>query len=474
MIAFVRYLLFFILLFLSQFTISQTVLDEKALTEDFDVFQKALEEIHPGLYRYTEKEDFDTLFSNARLRLSEVHSQEDFYRLLTPLIDAIHCGHTKIHPEEAMGHRLYFNKEHVFPLKLHFEGDKAFVVGSYTESQLPLGAEVRTINGQTIAQLLERLLPFFVSDGRNKTLKYSELNMFFSEAYANMVEGPISFSIDYTYQGQKHSASIPSISGTVLQQQQQKEASLKGVHAPYSFHINDSNVGVLRIASFWEEDPRVSFKRFLKSSFKELKAKGIEKLIIDVRDNEGGIDRRGALLLSYLMGEPFSYYDRLEVASNKKADLGVHAAYPKFYGLKRLFISQEGGRYFWKGNKNLKEQKPQEDHFDGEVYILTNGRSFSVTAEFAAMAHHLKRATFIGEETGGGYYGNNSGSFVLATLPNSKLTLGIPMMAYYMKVSDYPCTDSGVVPDYPVSQTLEAILNHQDLVMEFALQKTKE
>ena len=25
------------------------------------------------------------------------------------------------------------------------------------------------------------------------------------------------------------------------------------------------------------------------------------------------------------------------------------------------------------------------------------------------MTHHLKRATFVGEETGGGYHGNNSG-----------------------------------------------------------------
>jgi C-terminal processing protease CtpA/Prc len=106
--------------------------------------------------------------------------------------------------------------------------------------------------------------------------------------------------------------------------------------------------------------------------------------------------------------------------------------------------------------------------------VLTNGASFSVTAEFAAVTHFLKRATFIGEETGGGYYGNNSGTFVIVTLPNSRLNLGIPMLAYYTAVSGYPYPDRGILPDYPVKPTILDLVNGKDVVMEFALDMVRK
>jgi len=93
-----------------------------------------------------------------------------------------------------------------------------------------------------------------------------------------------------------------------------------------------------------------------------------------------------------------------------------------------------------------------------------------VTAEFAAVTHYLKRATFIGEETWGAYYSNNSGTFVIVTLPNSRLNVGIPMLAYYTAVKDYPAPDRGIIPDYEVRSTVQDILNGKDAVLDFTLQ----
>ena len=370
-----------------------------------------------------------------------------------------------------MGHRFYFNTEDVFPLQLHFTDNKAFVVGSYTADQIiPLGAEIHSINEVPMEQVIERLMPFFVSDGRNKTFKYLEMDHFFSAAYANMIGGSKQFDVAYSLNGTEHTIQLNSINGEFIQQQQREILEWGELQSPYTFQINGS-VGVMKISSFWREDKKLPYKKFLKHSFEQVKRNNVKDLIIDLRNNEGGIDKRGALLLSYLMNKPFPYYDRLEVATNKKTDLGKHAKYPKFYGFKRLFISKgEEGQFLWRHKELLKVQKPKADHFDGDVYVLINGGSFSVTAEFAAMTHHLKRATFIGEETGGAYYGNNSGTFVLVTLPNSKLTLGIPMMAYHMKVSGYPYSDKGIVPDYPVQSNLNDLLAGRDTGMEKALE----
>jgi C-terminal processing protease CtpA/Prc len=112
-------------------------------------------------------------------------------------------------------------------------------------------------------------------------------------------------------------------------------------------------------------------------------------------------------------------------------------------------------------------QKPKKNSYSGKVYILINGGSFSVTSEFASVAHYLKRAKFIGEETGGGYYGDNSGTFVIVTLPYSRMNIGIPMLAYYTAVKNYPFKDRGIIPDYEVNPVIEDIMMKKDTVLSF-------
>ena len=53
--------------------------------------------------------------------------------------------------------------------------------------------------------------------------------------------------------------------------------------------------------------------------------------------------------------------------------------------------------------------------------MITNGGSFSVTADFASLFHNENRGIIVGEETGGGYEGNTSGFSKILVLPNSKL-----------------------------------------------------
>jgi hypothetical protein len=84
--------------------------------------------------------------------------------------------------------------------------------------------------------------------------------------------------------------------------------------------------------------------------------------------------------------------------------------------------------------------------------------------------HSHKRATFIGEETGGSYYGNNSGYAVNLELPNSKLKLHFGLMSYYQAVSDdYKYLDRGVLPNYPITHTIEDLMAGKDKDMELAL-----
>ncbi|MFA5330197.1 MAG: S41 family peptidase [Prolixibacteraceae bacterium] len=440
------------------------------LKADFSLFKQALKEAHPGLYRYNSKDQIDSLFNQTENLIDHEMNQQEFYKLLLPVVCQIKCGHTKFHPDSNWTTNFYYNTEKVFPLRMFFQGKKAYVLGNYgNENSIPDGSEVLEINGHAIPAIIEKMLNSFCSDGNNTTFKYIEMSHYFSAYYANLFEGPDNFVVKYKNDQNVAEITVPSISYEKIElyEKQQDERLIN--QSPLKLDFQTNETALLTISSFWDGTNR-NYEQFLENSFETIKQQKVKNLIIDLRNNEGGMDRRGALLLSYLMDREFKYYDRLEVTTRKKYSFAKQAHLPRFYGLTRHLISKEkDGSYCWNHNKNLKIQKPQKNHFSGNVYILINGASFSVTAEFAAVTHFLKRATFIGEETGGAYYGNNSGTFVIVTLPNSKLNVGIPMIAYFTAVSGNPVKDHGVMPDYKVVPTVKNIISGEDPVLESSM-----
>ena len=97
-----------------------------------------------------------------------------------------------------------------------------------------------------------------------------------------------------------------------------------------------------------------------------------------------------------------------------------------------------------------------------------NGGSFSTTCEFLSNLHYRKRATFVGEEAGGGYYGNTSGYAIWLTLPNSKVQMVVPLRTYYLAVKDGDPNRS-ILPDYEVKPSIDDILSGNDVVMAKAI-----
>lgn len=449
----------------NSYTVSQ-------LRDDFGIFRQALQEAHPGLYRYSSKAQIDSLFSVTENRIDHNMTQQEFYRLLLPVVAQIRCGHTKLHPDSNWSDNYFYGQNKVFPLRLFFRDDRAWITGAYDSSLVVTrGLEVLSVNGNPVPVIIEKMLQSFFSDGNSKTFQYIEMSRFFSAYYANLYEAPDSFLLVCSEGKNQVTLVIPGIDKSTINLYERQTPARQ----PYSLTYPAEKIALLTMASFWENAEGESFKRFLKHSFAEIKSRGIQQLIIDVRDNEGGNDSRGSLLLSYLMDKEFRYYDRLETTTDKKYSFSQYARLPKFYGIMRLMVSKtETGKYEWKHSGNLKMQKPQKHPYSGKVCVLINGASFSVTTEFAAVAHYLNRATFIGEETGGGYYGNNSGSFVIVTLPNSRLNVGIPMLAYYTAVKDYPYTNRGIIPDHEVRPGIRDLLDGKDPVLDFALQLIRQ
>jgi hypothetical protein len=136
--------------------------------------------------------------------------------------------------------------------------------------------------------------------------------------------------------------------------------------------------------------------------------------------------------------------------------------------LRREVTPNPAGGYFV-NHPGIAEQAPARRPFLGKVFVLIDGGVFSTAADVCAVTRHLGRATFIGEETGGGYGGNNSGAFANVTLPRSKFQLRLPLYAYWNAVSGSGSNRRGTLPDYVAMTKVANLLGGVDEPLDLAL-----
>ncbi len=430
----------------------------RQLTEDVDYLKETLEKIHPGLYWYTDKGMLDNEFKIVKDKLRKRNTEADFFQLLSSLIEKIHCGHTDISPSLAKAEyqQLY---QKLFPLDLWINGDSALVTTS--NDNIRKGARIMAINGHEMPEIIARMRSGIVSDGFNITHKDFQLNNKFPALFARYFSSKDTFDIKM----QNPDGQIKNVE--MVGKTENEEKSRKTDQA--EFIIYDSlQTARLTIPSF-SSNP--DFPLFLQKAFGQIKSANIKNLIIDLRNNQGGRDEYGRLLFSYLARKPFRYYKNISVATQDTTVLNrlffgevpFNSAIPDYVAS----IQAENGFYAYTSHSNLGLHQPKEEAFKGAVYILINGGAFSSAAEFASIAHTNHRAVFIGEETGGGYYGNCSLGTPTLTLPNSQIRITIPIAKYELAVSKNIPAGHGVISDHQITYYAPDVLQNRDKELEF-------
>lgn len=451
------------------------------LKEDFKILRLALDEGHGGLHRYTKKEDLDKHFDSIYHSLESPLNEIQFYRKLLPLIAAINDGHTRISMSTAFRKHME-QQPNLIPFKFVFIKQKPYILRNYsTNPDLNLGSEVISINEQPIDKIINAMLKIIPSDAHIQTSKFRKLEspVLFSDLY-NILFTPASTFVLVLKLDQEKTLKKITVKG--LTERQLTSAAKERYpddfqnDPPISLDYRDT-IPVLTIKTFGAggySRSKISFPDFIKTAFTELTEKKVKNLIIDLRNNSGGSDEYGKILAAYFMEKSFLYYKSLEVKNTKFSFLD----YTNIPDNRRempssRFRKNERGWYDALGHPNLGEQMPLEPTFQGRVYILINGNSFSATGECTSIIHFHKKAVFIGEECGAGYYGNTSGFMPILTLPNTGIRINIPLVRYTMAVEGYP-QDRGIIPDYPVEQTIHDLLNSRDSSLEFTLELIKK
>jgi C-terminal processing protease CtpA/Prc len=107
----------------------------------------------------------------------------------------------------------------------------------------------------------------------------------------------------------------------------------------------------------------------------------------------------------------------------------------------------------------------KKNHFDGQVYILTGGNSFSATTLFTQKLKPQDNVTLVGEETGGGAYGNTAWIIPDVTLPETGVRFRLPLLRLVID-KNIPKDGKGVQPEVLALPTTGAIRRGEDYKME--------
>jgi len=75
---------------------------------------------------------------------------------------------------------------------------------------------------------------------------------------------------------------------------------------------------------------------------------------------------------------------------------------------------------------NIKRIKNKKS-FNGTVYLLARGRTFSAATYFAALFKNHKRGKIVGEQIGGSHHNITGGKIIEYMLPNTKINVSMPI-----------------------------------------------
>lgn len=451
-----------------QLTFGQQV-ETKLLKEDFRILRHALEESHGGLYRYTSKSDMDRTFDQAYRKINHPMTSLEFWALVAPVVAHIKDGHLFTSwPQD-----LPFKSLRLLPLTVRVLNRRVFVYRDFSTDEPWLeGVEILSINGVPAKHLINVMATVYNGEGKSTTATPYRLGHygFFTVALYGLLKIESPFHVAYrNTRGEKKHAEMVGKTFSELEAESTARDPLPKMSADLKF-LDNGKIAVLSIRSFEkyvDQQRKLTIHDFLQQSFEQIHEKDSGSLIIDVRDNGGGMDGPGAQLFSYLWDRPFDYYKDKTINAR---EFDFYKYCPDARPVPEYRVEKRAdGKFHYHSDPGLGLQQPGQPHFGGKVFALMNGGSFSTTCEFLTMLPLHKRGLLIGEEAAGGYYGCTCGFRVTLTLPNSKIQVPLGMVTYYYAAADYKHAHRGMIPDYPVTHTIGDLLAGKDKDMELAL-----
>ncbi|GGX05516.1 S41 family peptidase [Aquimarina muelleri] len=486
------------------------------IQEDIDFTYHKLQRFHPDLYWYISKDSLDKKISTLKQSIKAPVSSIEFYKRLAPVVASIRQGHTAIYSprkkqskkeKKTKGKRSYGFKS----LAFEGEGGKVFIKKNYgKDSTLIAGSEILSVDNEKTNDLLNYFKKLHTGDGYNTTFipKYTSSN--FGSLYARTHEQKDSLLVTlktedniysrYVYASyskenevlKKDTVTVPKqkISKQDKQIARKKNKQIRKYQYKYGYDSfkkeynrnfefitsdTTATVAYMKIRSF----TKGGYKDFYKEIFSKVDSAKCQNLILDLRGNLGGRLSEIDELYSYVTDKEYVFVEKAKMTKrmsflypffHAKSWVGKTGAILfsplltiyQFFKVKKV----KGTPYFKLKYNKLRD--PKSNAYTGKIYVLINGESFSASSILSTHLKATKRATFIGEETGGAYNGTIAGLFTILELPNSKINMRLGLMKINAPYTVQP-DGFGILPDVYIQSKRD-----KDQELNWVLQNIKK
>jgi hypothetical protein len=449
------------------------------LKKDFTIFRGALEESHPSLYWFTPKDSMDKVFDETYRTLKDSMTEREFRTALIRVVANIRCGHTSVSYSKKYSRYLDTADLKLFPLAFKVWKDTLAVTANLhkNDSVLTRGVTVTAINNYPAKFLIDTFFNYITTDGYSTTGKYQTLSSYgtFGVLYKNLFGLTDSFRINYVdHRGFSGETTVPvfkpapdSLDKTdSLKPEKYTPKERRNIRSYSSRNIQvDTTLksAYMSVNTFARGN---GLRRFFRYAFKNIDRLKLQHLVIDVRSNGGGDAGNSTILTQYLTDHPFVIADSLYAIKRSSRYRDYIPMQPLYWLATTIITRKKADGKFHFGYFERHTFKPKKrHHYKGNVYILTGGNSFSATTLFAQELKGQPNVKIIGEETGGGGYGNTAWIIPDLVLPNTKLRLGIPKFRFIME-KGLINEGRGVIPDIYAAPTADDIRKGVDVKLE--------
>ena len=431
--------------------LGQNNFSKKEVLEDLDYLKISLEEAHYNLYAYVTEKSFNDNVEKIKSSITKDSlSLLETTSLLQAVISKANNGHTEINFPVSSYFDYADNGGTLFPIDLAFENGKALIRQNLSNNpSIEIGAEIISINDQSIKDLLNKIFPLISAE--RQYFKLAKLELFsFSRYYWQVWGEQKTFNVkiqtgEETKTYQLEPITVDDFNNT--------RNELNFAERKLSF-LNNS--AYLMPGNFGGD--MTEFQHFIDSSFVEINKSKLPNLIIDLRNNLGGDEPFSNYLVSYIADRPFLWNSEFTLKTS--AILKEHVK--KNYDIsepywKKVIENKNGSIYPYMYEPNQPQLK--EKRFAGNVYILVNRQSHSQSAVTAAQIQDYKFATVVGEETGD--FPSLYASQYSYNLPNTNVVVRLSK-GYIVRVNGSKKAE-GVIPDIYIKDHL---LNENDEILD--------
>ncbi len=459
---------------------------KQELQQDYLLLRNILEQKHPSLYWYTSKDSMDMYFDKYYNAIEDSMTEQRFgWKILAPLTHQLHCGHTSFGMSKSFNKWARDKRFAAFPLFLKFWNDTMAVTANLNkkDSVFKRGTLVTSINGVHYKELVQTMFGYLTEDGNADNVNYIRISNNFPYYHRNIFGLSRQYTVQYLDStGKEQTIMVPlfefpkdSLKRTGILAKLQKtrqERRQEKLRAERSLAVDTSNnTAVITLNTF----STGNLRKFYRQTFRYIRKTGISNVVLDLRSNGGGKINLSTLLTKYVTRKPF------RVADTSFAKAKSLRPYTKY--IKGKFLNNVGLFFLTKKRKDglyhfgLWERKlyrpKHKNHFGEDLYVLTNGSTFSASTLFCNDMKGQLGVKLVGEQAGGGWHGNNGIMIPDITLPNTHLRVRLPLFRL-VQFNHVPKNGLGVMPDIYIGTNYEALVKGFDKKMQVVMELIKQ